>query len=44
MFDSAAPRYQEAIDSSGYDFKLEFDPTASEPNPKNKNRKRNILW
>jgi hypothetical protein len=44
MFESAAPRYQEAINSSGYDYKLKFDPTASEPNPKSRNRKRNILW
>ena len=44
MFESAAPRYQEAIKNSGYDFKLKFDPTASEPNPKSRQRKRHILW
>ena len=44
MFESAAPQYQEAIDKSGYDFKLKFDPTASEPKTKNRSRKRHILW
>ena len=44
LFNNAIPPFQEAINKSGYDFKLKFDPQASKPKPKNKNRKRNILW
>ena len=44
MFKSAAPLYQEAIQKSGYDFELKFDPLASEVKPKKRSRKRHILW
>ena len=44
MFKSAAPLYQEAINKSGYDYQLKFDPSASEPKAKNRSRKRHILW
>ena len=44
LFNNAAPPYQEAITKSGFDFHLKFDPLASDPKPKSKNRKRNILW
>ena len=44
LFNNAVPQYQEAIKNSGYDFILKFEPTASNPKPKNRNRKRNILW
>ena len=42
IFNEAAVPYQEALDKSGYVFKLTYNPP---PAPKqNKNRKRNILW
>jgi hypothetical protein len=44
MFESAAPQYQEAINKSGYTYKLKFDPTASDPKVKVRSRKRHILW
>ena len=39
-----APPYQEALKKSGYNYELKFDPSASTPKTKKKNRKRNILW
>ena len=44
LFNDTVAPFQEAITKSGYDFKLKFDPLASNPKPKSKNRKRNILW
>ena len=44
MFKTAAPIYQEAINKSGYDYTLKYDPTASKPKAKKKSKKRNILW
>ena len=46
VFKDAIPIYQEALIKSGYDHKLEFDPNASEPKPKPKNKrgKRHVLW
>ena len=45
VFKNAVPQFQEAINKSGYDYTLKFDPTASEPKTKKKNRKRhNVLW
>ena len=44
MFKNAAPIYQEALKKSGYKYTLKFDPSASEPRIKRKNRKRHILW
>ena len=46
VFKNAIPIYQEALIKSGYDYKLEFDPNASEPKPKPKNprAKRHVLW
>ena len=44
MFKTAAPLYQEAIDRSGYNFELKFDPLASETRAKKRSRKRHILW
>ena len=44
VFDNAIAPYQEALDKSGYKYKLEFDSSAGkEPAPKN-NRKRNQTW
>lgn len=43
IFNSAAPPYQEALASSGYNFKLKFEPQA--PNQKKaRNRKRKITY
>ena len=45
MFNSAAPLYQEALEKSGYSYKLKFDPNAGKSPKKNpKNRKRKIIW
>jgi hypothetical protein len=44
VFDTAAPLYQEALEKSGYKFKLDFDPEAARPSQKSKNRKRRITW
>ena len=44
LFNDEIPLYQEAITKSDYNIKLKFDPSAGNPKPKNKNRKRNILW
>ena len=44
MFETAAPIYREALTKSGYDYELKFDPTASEPSTKNRNRTRNRVW
>ena len=42
VFDLASPPYQEALQKSGYDFKLNFEPPI--PCQKSKNRKRNITY
>ena len=45
MFISEIAQYQEAINKSGYNYTLKFDPTASEPKKKKNNRqKRHVLW
>ena len=43
-FDKAAPLYQEALEKSNYEYKLEFDPSAGKPRNRSKNRKRKITW
>lgn len=40
-FESAIPPYQEALKSSGYEYKLHYDPQP--PKPK-RTRNRNIIW
>ena len=40
-FDSAIPPYQEALQKSGYDYKLDYNPQP--PQPK-RCRSRNIIW
>ena len=40
-FDSAIPPYQEALQKSGYDYKLDYNPQP--PKPK-RSRSRNIIW
>ena len=44
VFNAAIPAYQEALDKSGYQHKLEFDPEAGKNNSKGRNRKRRICW
>ena len=45
VFKSSVPIFQEAINKSGYNYTLKFDPNASKPKAKKKNRKRNnVLW
>ena len=46
IFDKAVPLFQEAINKSGYNYTLKFDPPKEATPPKRKNtcRKRNILW
>ena len=46
MFNTAVDQYQEALDRSGYNYKLQFDPTAGQSPTKKKerNRQRNITW
>ena len=44
MFMQSAPLFQEAINKSGYEFQLKFDPKATEKKQKNRNRKHDVLW
>ena len=39
-----SPPYQKAIDESGYNFKLTYNPEANQTTRNRKNRKRNITW
>ena len=43
LFDDAAKEYQTALNNSGYNFKMNFDPPTGEPKRK-KSRRRNITW
>ena len=44
VFNEAIPPYQQALDGSGYDFKLKFVPQEKQATSKNKARKRKITW
>ena len=44
MFNQASPMFQEALDKSGYQYKLKFNPKNPKPTSKKKNRKRNVTW
>ena len=46
MFNTAVDQYQEALYRSGYEYKLQYDPTAGQSPTKKKkrNRQRNITW
>ena len=48
IFNEAAPEYQQALENSGYDFKLKYKPNHEAANSnaggKKRNRKRNISW
>ena len=44
MFNSVAPTYQAALNKSGYDFKLSYDPASNTPQPKKRQRKRRVIW
>ena len=42
-FNKAAPKYQEALNKSGYTYKLRFNPKSNRKKP-HRTRKRNITW
>ena len=44
MFNRAAVLFQEAIDESRYDYKLQFQPKVNNQLFKNKNRKYKRFW
>ena len=44
VFNEAIPPYQQALEKSGYDFKLKFVPQEKQATRKNKARKRKITW
>jgi len=44
VFDAAITPYQKAIDESGYNFKLTYNPETNQTTRNRKNRKRNITW
>ena len=44
LFQKAAPLFQEAIEKSGYDFKLTYQPQPDNQAPKKQKRKRPALW
>ena len=44
MFNKAAPLYQKALEKSGYNHKLKYQPKEHKPPSKNRNRKRHIIW
>ena len=44
VFNEAIAPYQQALEESGYDFKLKFDPQPKRATRKNKARKRKITW
>ena len=45
MFLSVAPIYQNALDQSGYKYKLKYEPPPPTPNTPNKRqRKRRVIW
>ena len=44
MFNKAKPLFQQAIEKSGYNYQLKFEPKPDKPPHRKKNRKRNILW
>ena len=43
VFDAASPPYQAALQRSGYDYQLNFEPPNPQPT-KRKNRPRKITW
>ena len=43
-FERAAPEYQEALNKSGYDHQLRYQPTTAQPHPGPRKRQRNITW
>ena len=44
VFNEASAPYQQALEESGYDYKLKFDPQAKRATRKSKARKRKITW
>ena len=44
IFNKAATPYQEALNKSGYNYKLRYEPTQNDNCTKSKNRRRKITW
>ena len=44
MFNQESPLFQEALEKSGYQYKLKFDPQNPKPTSKKQKRKRNVTW
>ena len=44
VFNEAIPPYQKALDESGYNFKLTYDPPNNRTNTQNRKRARHITW
>ena len=44
MFNSVAPTYQEALEKSGYKFRLHFKPQQATNTARKRCRKREIVW
>ena len=42
VFDDASPPYQKALDESGYNYKLTYNPQPAQK--RNRNRQRKVLW
>ena len=44
MFKKAVPMFQQAIDKSGYNYQLKYDPQQNLPPSKKKRGKHNVIW
>ena len=44
MFNETTQLFQEALEKSGYSYKLKFNPQDPKPAPKNRKRKRDVTW
>ena len=44
IFNNAAPPYQEALQKSGYNYKLKFKPNQTNDQQRKRNRQRKIAW
>ena len=44
VFNEAIPPYQKALDESGYNFKLTYDPPKNRTNTQNRKSARHVTW
>ena len=44
IFDEAVPHYQRALENCGFDYKLEYKKNDVRTPPKNRSRKRKVIW